>query len=81
MKCYKGTILSVNPKDGVFKYLVEDNGLILFTVDQWKLWSGHAYWHGGDHEPCCQGKGVAKNINSGWNAGILKFVSCCFSLF
>lgn len=34
MKCYKGTILSVDPKDEVFKYLVEDNGPILFTVDQ-----------------------------------------------
>ena len=34
MKCYKGTILSVDPKDGVFKYLVEDNGLILFVSNE-----------------------------------------------
>ena len=34
MKCYKGTILSVDPKDGVFKYLVEDNGVILFVGNE-----------------------------------------------
>ena len=31
MKCYKGAILSVDPADGVYKYLVEENGSILFV--------------------------------------------------
>ena len=31
MKCYKGTILSVDSKDGVYRYLVEDNGRILYV--------------------------------------------------
>ena len=31
MKCYKGTILSVDSNDGVYEYLVEDNGKILFV--------------------------------------------------
>ena len=26
MKCYKGTILSVDANDGVYRYLVEDKG-------------------------------------------------------
>lgn len=34
MKCYKGTILSVDSNDGVYKYLVEDNGIILFTGNE-----------------------------------------------
>lgn len=34
MKCYKGTILSVDANDGVYKHLVEDNGKILFVGDQ-----------------------------------------------
>jgi predicted amidohydrolase YtcJ len=31
MKCYKGTILSVNANDDVFKYLVEDQGKIVYV--------------------------------------------------
>ena len=31
MKCYKGTIISVDANDGVYEYLVEDNGKILFV--------------------------------------------------
>lgn len=31
MKCYKGTILSVNTNDDVFKYLVEDQGKIVYV--------------------------------------------------
>ena len=31
MKCYKGSILSVNAHDEVFNYLVEDNGRIIFV--------------------------------------------------
>ena len=31
MKCYKGAILSVNANDDVFKYLVEDNGKIVYV--------------------------------------------------
>ena len=31
MKCYKGTILSVNDRDEVFRYLVEDQGRILYV--------------------------------------------------
>ena len=30
MKCYKGTILSVDADDAVYKYLVEDNGRIIY---------------------------------------------------
>ena len=30
MKCYKGTILSVDASDGVYRYLVEDKGQILY---------------------------------------------------
>lgn len=33
MKCYKGNILTVNKNNDVFKYLVEDNGLILYVGD------------------------------------------------
>ncbi len=33
MKCYKGNILSVNQRNDVFKYLVEDNGLIAYVGD------------------------------------------------
>lgn len=29
MKCYKGTILSVDPNDGEYRYLVEDDGVIV----------------------------------------------------
>ena len=31
MKCYEGTILSVNSNDDVFRYLVEDRGRIVFV--------------------------------------------------
>ena len=31
MKCYEGTIISVDANDGVYEYLVEDNGKILFV--------------------------------------------------
>ena len=31
MKCYKGAILTVDPNDNVYEYLVEDNGKIIFT--------------------------------------------------
>lgn len=31
MKCYKGAILSVNQGDEVFKYLVEDKGIIVYV--------------------------------------------------
>ena len=31
MKCYEGTILSVDANDGVYGYLVEDKGVILET--------------------------------------------------
>lgn len=31
MKCYKGTILSVDSNNGVYRYIVEDNGIILYV--------------------------------------------------
>ena len=34
MKCYKGTILSVDPTDGVYRYLVEDNGVIIHVGNE-----------------------------------------------
>jgi len=34
MKIYSGTILSVDAKDSVFKYLAEDGGRILYTGDE-----------------------------------------------
>ena len=34
MKCYKGTIISVDANDGVYKYLVEDNGKIRFVGNE-----------------------------------------------
>ena len=34
MKCYEGAILSVDAKDGVYRYLVEDNGTILFVGNE-----------------------------------------------
>lgn len=34
MKCYKGTILTVNPDNDVFRYLVEDCGKIEYVGDQ-----------------------------------------------
>ena len=34
MKCYKGSILSINPTNQVFKYLVEDAGRIIYTADE-----------------------------------------------
>ena len=34
MKCYKGTILSVDANDNVYKYLVEDNGKIIFIGNE-----------------------------------------------
>lgn len=33
MRCYKGAILSVNKNNAVFRYLVEDNGLIVYVGD------------------------------------------------
>lgn len=33
MKCFQGNILSVNPKDEVFRYLVENNGIIEYVGD------------------------------------------------
>ena len=37
MKCYKGTILSVDANDGVYKYIVENNGKILFIGNELPL--------------------------------------------
>ena len=34
MKCYEGTILSVDGNDGVYKYLVEDKGRIVFVGNE-----------------------------------------------
>ena len=34
MKCYKGTILSVDSNNRVYKYLVEENGKILYTGNE-----------------------------------------------
>ena len=34
MKCYKGTILSVDANDGVYRYLVEDKGRILYVGNE-----------------------------------------------
>ena len=34
MKCYKGAVLSVNPNDDVFKYLVEDGGRIVYVGNE-----------------------------------------------
>lgn len=34
MKVYKGTVLSVDANDSIFKYLVEDNGTILFVGNE-----------------------------------------------
>lgn len=34
MKCYEGTILSVDAIDGVYRYLVEDNGRILYVGNE-----------------------------------------------
>ena len=34
MKCYEGTILSVDSNDGVYRYLVEDNGSILYVGNE-----------------------------------------------
>ena len=34
MKCYKGTILSVNASDDVFNYLVEDQGRIVYVGNE-----------------------------------------------
>ena len=34
MKCYEGTILSVDSKDEVYKYLVEDNGRIIYIGNE-----------------------------------------------
>lgn len=31
MKCYKGTILSVDASDGVYRYLAEDKGQFLYV--------------------------------------------------
>ena len=35
MKCYKGTILTVNAHDDVFSYLVEDGGKIVYVGNEW----------------------------------------------
>ena len=34
MKCYEGTILSVDSNDGVYRYLIEDNGRIVYIGDE-----------------------------------------------
>ena len=34
MKCFKGKIITVNKNDDVFKYLVEDKGLIKYVGDE-----------------------------------------------
>ena len=34
MKCYEGTILSVDSNDGVYRYLVEDNGRIIYVGNE-----------------------------------------------
>ena len=34
MKCYEGTILSVDASDGVYRYLVEDKGRILYVGNE-----------------------------------------------
>lgn len=34
MKCYKGTILSVDVNDGVYDYIVEDKGIILYVGNE-----------------------------------------------
>ena len=34
MKCYVGNILTVNQNDDVFKYLVEDNGKIIYVGNE-----------------------------------------------
>ena len=34
MKCYEGNIISVNKNDDVFKYLVEDEGKIVFVGNE-----------------------------------------------
>lgn len=34
MKCYKGHIVTVNPKNESFRYLVEDNGRIVYVGDE-----------------------------------------------
>ena len=34
MKCYEGAILSVDSTDGVYKYLVEDKGSILYVGNE-----------------------------------------------
>ena len=34
MKCYKGSILSVNARDEVFSFLVEDRGRIVFVGNE-----------------------------------------------
>ena len=34
MRCYKGTVLSVDKHDGVYEYLVEDNGTIIFIGNE-----------------------------------------------
>lgn len=36
MKCYVGNIVTVNKKDKVFKYLVEDNGKIIYVGNELK---------------------------------------------
>ena len=35
MKCYKGTILTVNAHDDVFSYRVEDGGKIVYVGNEW----------------------------------------------
>ena len=34
MKVYKGTILSVDANDGVYKYIVEEKGAILYIGNE-----------------------------------------------
>ena len=34
MKCYEGIIISVDANDGVYRYLVEDNGRIVYVGNE-----------------------------------------------
>ena len=34
MRCFQGSILSVNPNNQVFRYLVEENGRIVYVGDE-----------------------------------------------
>ena len=34
MKCYEGSIISVDANDGVYKYIIEDKGSILYVGNE-----------------------------------------------